>query len=85
MINRICDYGTIGFIGVIIGLILGLMTTENLNRPPIAVIMNDGTSYMVDSLSMPVNPRDGTVVDLYLTDHRKIQVPQPLIRSLHRK
>lgn len=83
--DRIIDFGTIGFIGIIIGLILGLVTTENLNRPPIAVIMNDGTSYMVDSLSMPVNTRDGTVVDLYLTDHRKIQVPQPLIRSLRRK
>lgn len=83
--DKIIDFGTIGFIGVIIGLVLGLVTTENLNRPPIAVIMNDGTSYMVDSLSMPVNPRDGTVVDLYLTNHRKIQVPQPLIRSLHRK
>lgn len=83
--DKIIDFGTIGFIGVIIGLILGLATTENLTRPPIAVIMHDGTSYMVDSLSMPVNSMDGTVVDLYLTDHRKIQVPQPLIRSLHRK
>lgn len=83
--DKIIDFGTIGFIGVIIGLVLGLVTTENLTRPPIAVIMNDGTSYMVDSLSMPVNTRDGTVVDLYLTNHQKIQVPQPLIRSLHRK
>ena len=83
--DKIIDFGTIGFIGIIIGMIIGLVTTENLTRPPIAVIMNDGTSYMVDSLSMPVNTRDGTVVDLYLTDHRKIQVPQPLIRSLHRK
>lgn len=83
--DRILDFGTIGFIGIIIGMIIGLVTTENLTRTPIAVIMNDGTSYMVDSLSMPVNTRDGTVVDLYLTDHRKIQVPQPLIRSMHSK
>lgn len=82
MISRICDYGTVLFIGLLIGIVIGMVGIEQMSIKPFEVVMTDGTKYKADSLTMPISNSDGTAVELLLPNHQKVYVPQQLIKAV---
>lgn len=80
--TRLCDYGTVWFIGLLVGIIIGLVAIERMTIKPFEVVMADGTKYEADSLTMPISNSDGTAVELLLHNHQKVYVPQQLIKAV---